>query len=310
MVNRSTRQMRHLWRQLCTSCLLYTEMVPVQSLLRGDPKRHLEYSALEKPLALQVAGNNSKDLAKATKLAMDYDYDEINLNVGCPSCKLTQSGVGAAMIKEPERTAECVAAMTAVSKIPVTVKTRLGADDWDDDDKLERFIGLLQEAGTSRIILHARKAWLKGLNPKQNRNAPPLQYERVAKQQRNFPDLPITLNGGIGSFSTLDKTLAEFGSVMIGRWAYRNPLILQEIACKYWHEDKSLEVGELIKKQLDYASQRWQEAEEPFRHSGGHLLNLCNGMKGARRYRQELNSLLVDKQPPSFNSIGPFIPHS
>ena len=308
MVGCSTRQMRYLWRQLCKSCLLYTEMVPVQSLLHGPQSRLLEYNELEKPLALQVAGNRPSDLATATKLAMDYNYDEINLNLGCPSCKLTHSGVGAAMIKDPRLSAECVAAMAAVAKIPVTVKTRLGVDDWDDDDKLYQFVSLLKQAGASRIIIHARKAWLKGLNPQQNRNLPPLQYARVARLQQALPDLPITLNGGINDFVRLDTKLKKFGSVMIGRWVYRNPLILQEIGRKYWGEDNRLKANDLIKNQLEYARQGWQEREEIFRRSGIYLLNLYNGHKGARRYRQELSILLQKKEPPPFSQIRPFIP--
>lgn len=313
MVGQSTRQMRYLWRQLCSSCLLYTEMIPVQTLLRKKTGYTLDYSPIEKPLALQIAGNIPADLAAATKLALEWHYDEINLNVGCPSCKLSQSGLGAEMIKQPQLTADCVAAMVMVAKpagLPVTVKTRLGADDWDDDDKLHRFINLLQQAGVSRIIIHARKAWLQGLNPRQNRNAPPLQYERVLKIQQAFPDLPITVNGGITNMNQLDSMLQEFGSVMIGRWAYGDPLILREIAQTYWGEDdKNIDINELIKRQLEYASNRWQQGEE-FRLSGIHLLNLGKGFKGARHYRQELSSILQNKEPPSFAQVSPYIPSS
>ncbi len=310
MVGQSTRQMRYLWRQLCSNCLLYTEMIPVNSLLHNDPRVYLDFSKLEKPLALQLASNSPTDLIKAVTLAQDWDFDEINLNVGCPSCKLTHSGVGAAMIKQPELTAECIAAMKSVAKVPITVKTRLGADDWDDDEKLHNFVSRLADVGVDRIIMHARKAWLKGLNPKQNRNAPPLQYERVAKLQKNFPDLPIIINGGIDNMTQLDEILTEFGSVMIGRLAYRDPLILKTIAKIYWGEDdKNVHLSEIINRQLTYASKRWQEEGEAFRRSGIHLLNICKGEVGARSYRRHLSSMLQNNQPPTFAQLSEFIPN-
>ena len=230
--------------------------------------------------------------------------------MGCPSCKLTDAGVGAAMIKQPELTAECVAAMknAAGKKVPITVKTRLGADDWDDDEKLHKFVSLLSDAGVDRVIVHARKAWLQGLNPRQNRNAPPLEYERVAKLQASFPQLPITLNGGINNIEQCDELVHKFGSVMIGRLAYQDPLILKRIAKIYWNEDdKEIPISELIKRQLEYAAERWQEGEE-FRRSGIHLLNLYKGVPGASIYRRRLSEMLHLKQPPTFAQLSPFIP--
>ena len=324
MVSYSTRQMRYLWRQLCASCLLYTEMIPVASMLRGNQGGHrgshlerlLGYSECEKPLALQVASNSPTELKQATRLAIEWGYDEINLNTGCPSCKLTQAGVGAYMIKQPQLTAECIAAMKSISnaggisRIAVTLKTRLGVDDWDDDEKLHYFIGQTQQAGVDRVIIHARKAWLKGLNPAQNRNTPPLDYKRVARLKKAFPDLPIILNGGINNVAELTAELNRFDGVMIGRAAYRQPLILQEIARRFFAEkNEAPTIEELLERQLNYAQERWRGGEA-FRYTGMHLLNIYNGKVGARRYRQELSKMLRESKPPSVSDVCSFLPCS
>ena len=320
MVSYSTRQMRYLWRQLCASCLLYTEMIPVASMLRGNKAGHLErllgYSECEKPLALQVASNSPTELKQATRLAIEWGYDEINLNTGCPSCKLTQAGVGAYMIKQPQLTAECIAAMKSISnaggisRIAVTLKTRLGVDDWDDDEKLHYFIEQTQQAGVDRVIIHARKAWLKGLNPAQNRNTPPLDYERVARLKKAFPDLPIILNGGINNIGELTAQLDKFDGVMIGRAAYRQPLMLQEIAHRFFAEkNEAPTIEELLERQLNYAQERWRGGEA-FRYTGMHLLNIYNGKAGARRYRQELSKMLRESKPPSVSEVCSFLPCS
>lgn len=309
MVNYSTRQMRHIWRLLCSDCLLYTEMLPVKSMLHGNRERLLDYSEYEKPLALQVAGNSPLELAEAAHLAKEWGYDEINLNTGCPSCKLTQAGMGACMIKEPKLTAECIAAMKSVAGIPVTLKTRLGVDDWDDDEKLHCFIREVKSAGLDRVIIHARKAWLNGLSPSQNRSIPPLNFGRVERISKAFPELPIIINGGIDSIAEINSALKRFDGVMIGRAAYNNPLILKKIAEEFFATDKTkVNMDDLVKMQLSYAQKRWQEGE-PFRYSGIHLLNLYNGKSGARLYRREMSRLLRRKNPPSINEVRAFLPH-
>ncbi len=223
MMERTDRHFRYFLRQLTHRTLLYTEMVTSQAILHGDHDRLLGFSPEEKPLVLQVGGDRPQDLAACARIAADLGYDEINLNVGCPSSRVQSGHFGACLMLQPERVADCVAAMRAAVSIPVTVKHRIGVDDRDRYEDLAQFVTIVAAAGCDRFTVHARKAWLQGLSPKENREVPPLRYGDVYRLKQDFPHLRIEINGGIHTLTEAQAQLQLVDAVMIGRAAYDQP---------------------------------------------------------------------------------------
>lgn len=297
MMDWTDRHCRFFHRLIHPAILLYTEMVTTGAILYGDQHRFLRFNAEEHPLALQLGGCDPADLAECARIAEEYGYDEINLNCGCPSERVQKGAFGACLMAEPELVAECINAMQAKVNIPVTLKCRIGIDDLDDYAFLQRFVDLNKSAGCSKFIIHARKAWLKGLSPKENREIPELRYERVYDIKKEYPDLSIILNGGINTLDEVKEQVTHTDGVMIGRAAYHNPLFLRDIA--KWQgisEDELIPVEEIVERMKDYAFQRFHDDGAPFHAVARHMMGLFQGVPGARAWRQHLSRISVDSQ--------------
>lgn len=289
MMDCTDRHARAFLRGFGADIVLYTEMVTAAALLHGDAERLLAYSDSEHPVALQLGGSDPAALAQAARMGADAGYDEINLNVGCPSDRVQSGRFGACLMLEPQRVADCVAAMGAVVDLPVTIKCRLGVDDQDSDTHLSQFIDTVADAGCSLFILHARKAILAGLSPKQNREIPPLQYERVHAQAARRPDLEIILNGGLKTVADSTAQLQHVGGVMLGREAYYNPGILGPLAQELLTPDATAVTGEqALQRFLPYIEAELERGT-PLIQMSRHLLGLFAGEPGARRFRRLLS---------------------
>ncbi len=290
MMDLTDRHCRYFLRLLSSRTLLYTEMVTTGALLHGDIDRHLQYNDEEHPLALQLGGSESKDLATCAKIGEDYGYDEINLNCGCPSDRVQRGAFGACLMKEPELVAEAVAAMKSAVSIPVTVKSRIGVDDQDDYPSLANFTEKLVQTGVDALVVHARKAWLQGLSPKQNREIPPLDYERVYQLKKDFPGLEIILNGGVDSLDQAEKHLQQLDGVMIGRSAYYNPWLLADADTRlYGCSENPLENEfHAIERMLPYI-QRQLDKGVRLPNMTRHLLGLFQGRPGAKAFRRVIS---------------------
>ncbi len=273
------RHYRYLMRLIAPQVRLYTEMVTTGALRFGDAKRYLAFSPQEHPVALQLGGHDPEQLALCARMGEDEGYDEININIGCPSDRVSQGRFGACLMAEPELVAECVARMQQQVKIPITVKTRIGIDHCEEYDFLRHFIATVKQAPCQTFIIHARKAWLKGLNPKQNREVPPLQYETVYQLKKEFPQLTIIVNGGITTHAHVAQHLQHVDGVMIGRSAYYDPY--------YWAQTPEVSRFDIAQQYLEYMLAQSQNSARLW-PMARHLLNLFNGMHGARRWRQTL----------------------
>ncbi len=308
MVGYSTRPMRYLWRQLSPDCLLYTEMRTAGSILYGNQEELLGYEASQKPLVLQLADHSPKRLSLAARIGEDYGYDEININIGCPSQAAQQGNFGVCLLKQPEVVENCIIAMQDATSLPITVKTRLGVDDHDSFAQLHEFTAKMVRANVARLVIHARLAWLKGLNPHQNRTKPPLKHEWVYRLKESFPNLAIVINGGISSLAAIEYALTRTDGVMLGREAYQNPMFIQQISAKIYNRTATISRYELVELMLDYAHCRYRDKQEPFRYTGKHLLHLYKGIRGANKYRQKMNYLLGQARPPDFTQLKPYLP--
>ncbi|GFO72099.1 tRNA-dihydrouridine synthase A [Bathymodiolus japonicus methanotrophic gill symbiont] len=264
-------------------------MVTTGALLNGDIERHLGFTRQEQPVALQLGGSSAKELATCSKMAQDYAYNEVNLNVGCPSDRVQNGRFGACLMADPELVAECVAAMQNAVTIPVTVKSRIGIDDQDSYQQLAHFINTIATSGCHTFIIHARKAWLSGLSPKQNREVPPLRYDVVQQIKQDFPDLEIIINGGITTLEQAAGFLTSVDGVMIGREAYHNPYLLAEVDAMIYQQPARLQSRhEVVSAMLPYIQQ--QLAAGVRLHSiTRHMLGLFHGIKGARAWRRHLS---------------------
>lgn len=228
MMDRTDRHCRYFLRQISARTLLYTEMVTSQAIIHGDREKLLGFSPEESPLVLQLGGDDPATLAQCATIAEDFGYDEVNLNVGCPSERVQSGNFGACLMLEPERVADCVAAMRSATKLPVTVKHRIGVDEHDRYEQMRQFVETVASAGCQRFTVHARKAWLKGLSPKENRDIPPLRYDDVYRLKQELPHLVIEINGGILTIAATQEHLQKVDAVMIGRAAYDNPYLFAE----------------------------------------------------------------------------------
>lgn len=287
MMDWTDRHCRYFHRLLSPHARLYTEMVTTGAVVHGDRERLLGFDPAECPLALQLGGHNPGELAAAARIGADLGYDEINLNVGCPSDRVQNGRFGACLMREPELVAEGVAAMLAAVDIPVTVKCRIGVDDQDAYSDLQRFTETMRSAGLHTLMVHARKAWLQGLSPKQNREIPPLDYARVYRLKREFPDMCIVINGGITDAPAVVEHLRHVDGVMIGRAAYHEPYVLAQIEAGLFgtpipqRDEVLLQLQEYIQCHLG--------SGQALHHITRHVLGLYHGEPGARVFRRYLS---------------------
>ena len=288
MMDWTDRHCRFFHRLITQKALLYTEMVTTGALLHGDVPRHLRYHEQEHPVALQLGGSEPADLAACAKLGESWGYDEINLNCGCPSERVQRGAFGACLMNEAALVADGVKAMQdAVSQVPVTVKHRIGVDQVESYDFVRDFVGTVAQTGCRTFIVHARNAWLKGLSPKENREIPPLRYDVVHQLKRDFPDLVISINGGITSNEQIEEHLAQVDGVMIGREAYHNPWLMAEWDVRFWGQaERDLSRDEVEDAMCDYMAQEQAKHGTPWYSMARHILGLRHGQPGARRWRQ------------------------
>ncbi len=278
---------RVLHRLLTARALLYTEMVTAEAVLRGNRARLLGFDASEHPVALQLGGSEPARLAEAARIAADLGYDEINLNVGCPSDRVQSGRFGACLMREPDLVAQCVAAMRAAVPVPVTVKCRLGVDDQEPEESLRAMIAACAAAGVTLFAVHARKAWLDGLSPKENRDVPPLDYDLVYRVKRENPGLTIVLNGGIATLDEAQAHLAHVDGVMLGRAAYHSPALLAQVDARFFG-GAAREIDEAVQGYVDYVARKLGEGV-PLNAMTKHMLGLFNGRPGARLFRRHLS---------------------
>ncbi len=287
MMNCTDRHYRYLARLLSKHCLLYTEMMAAGALVHGEHERLLEFDSSEHPLALQVGGSHVPDMQRCTEYAAEYGYDEVNINVGCPSNRVQAGRFGACLMLEPDTVADCVRAMKTVAPLRISVKTRIGVDDHDRYEDLHHFISTVAAAGCSIFIMHARKAFLSGLSPKQNRSVPPLRPEFVYRLKQDFPDLRIVLNGGLSDEAEILQHLEHVDGVMIGREAYENPYFLARLDAALFHT-RMPSRGEVLDAYKGYA-RRQLDAGVPLATLCRHLSGLFHSMPGAKAWRRVLN---------------------
>jgi tRNA-dihydrouridine synthase A len=289
MMDWTDRHCRFVHRRLAPHARLYTEMVHAHAVLRGDRARLLGFDASEHPVAVQLGGSEPALLAQAARIGAEWGYDEVNLNVGCPSDRVQAGRFGACLMREPALVADCVAAMRAAvpATLPVTVKCRIGVDEQDEDEAFQHFIDTVAAAGCTVFVVHARKAWLKGLSPKENRELPPLNYARVARLKRERPDLTVVLNGGIATVADAVAQLGAFDGVMLGRAAYHEPWMLAELEHALWGTPLR-ERRALLDDLAPYAHDLVARGER-LHHLTRHLVGLFQGEWGARAWRRVLS---------------------
>jgi len=289
MLDWTDRHCRYFLRLITRRTLLYTEMVTTGALIHGDRERHLGFDPAEHPLALQLGGSSPADLAACARMAEDRGYDEVNLNVGCPSDRVQNGRFGACLMAEPILVAECVAAMKEAVAVPVTVKTRIGIDHRDSYEDLTGFVAAVTAAGCDALIVHARKAWLQGLSPRENREVPPLRYDVVERLKDDFPALPIAINGGVTTLAQAGALLTRLDGVMIGREAYQNPWVLAGAdRVIFGDSNPSPSSHGVLEAYIPYVEQNLS-AGIPLNAMTRHILGLFQGRPGARAWRRHLS---------------------
>ena len=288
MMDCTDRHERFFLRLISKNVLLYTEMIVSEAISRGDKKKLLAFNLNEKPLALQIGGSSAKLLAEAAKIGEDFGYDEINLNLGCPSRKVQKNKFGACLMKEPNLVADCLTEMMASCSIPVTVKTRIGYDDVEDYESLKNFIKILKKTGVKTFIIHARKAMLGKFTPKQNLNIPPLKYDIVYRLKKDFPEEEVIINGGINSIYQIKNHLEKVDGVMIGRTAYHSPYFLAEIEKEIFNNHNIPSRTEVIERMFPYIK---EEASKGTRLNQimRHTIGLFHGQKGSADWKRYLS---------------------
>ena len=285
MMDWTDRHCRYLHRLISKNVLLYTEMVTAPALIHGDADRLLEFNQAEHSIALQIGGSDPYQLAQATRLGCDAGYDEININIGCPSDRVQSGRFGACLMLEPNHVAECLSAMQDNASIPVSIKCRLGIDDHEEYEFLYNFVEIVKNSGINHFIIHARNGILKGLSPRQNRHIPPLKYDYVYQLKKDFPELDIVINGGIKTITDCHEHLRHVDGVMIGRAAYENPFLIQDIDSQIYGEPDSKKSKKIILNQyLDYVEEKLNQGHDLSRMMK-HLFGLSRGDKYAKTFR-------------------------
>ena len=295
MMDCTDRHDRFFLRLMSKNVMLYTEMVATKSAIHGDRKKILSYSPEEKPLALQVGGSNKEELAEVAKIAEGMGYDEININLGCPSKKVQKNKFGACLMKEPDLVAECISEMVNSCKIPVTAKTRIGFDDVESFEYLNNFIHEMRDAGTKTFILHARKAMLTGLSPKQNLNIPKLNYNMVYEIKKKNPELEIIINGGISKIDEINKHLNICDGVMIGRSIYQNPYSLVEIEKEIFNTEVNPTREQIAEQLLEYVGKEVKLGTK-VNHIMRHTVGLYHGQIGSKEWKRYLSYNLMARE--------------
>ena len=288
MMDCTDRHERYFLRLISKNTLLYTEMIVDEAIRRGDKKKLLEFNINEKPVALQLGGSSPKLLSEATKVGEDFGYDEINLNLGCPSRKVEKNKFGACLMKEPNLVADCLSKMQAITKLPVTIKTRIGYDDVEDYENLHNFITTLKQTGIKTFIIHARKAMLGKFTPKQNLNIPPLKYGYVYKLKEDFPKEEIIINGGITSVNEVKNHLLKTDGVMIGRTAYHTPYILAEIEREIFDTKDILTRQQVLENLIPYIKEEIKKGTR-LNQIMRHTLGLFHGQTGSSHWKRYLS---------------------
>ena len=292
MMDCTDRHDRFFLRLISKNVMLYSEMVATKSAIHGDREKILGFRNEEQPVALQVGGSDKKELAQVAKLAEEYNYKEINLNLGCPSKKVQKNSFGACLMKEPDLVAECLNEMVNACNIPVTAKTRIGVDHIEDFDYLNKFVNKIKEAGCKTIILHARKAILKGLTPKQNLSIPKLNYERVYEIKKENPDLEVIINGGITNTEDIKKHLEKCDGVMIGRAIYQNPYFLSEIEKEIFSNNTVPSREDIAKEILKYLEEEVKVGTK-VNHVMRHTVGLYHGQPGSKDWKRYLSDNMM-----------------
>jgi tRNA-dihydrouridine synthase A len=288
MMDYTDRHFRYFMRQMTKKSLLYTEMITTQAIIHGDRSKLLDFSQEEKPLILQLGGDNPSELAECAKIGQDWGYDAINLNVGCPSSRVQNGNFGACLMAQPAKVAHCVEAMHKAVKIPVTVKHRIGIDHQDSYADLAQFVSIVSQGGCRHFIVHARKAWLQGLSPKENRNIPPLRYHDVYRLKQDFPNLSIEINGGITSIEQIKQHLQLVDGVMIGRAAYDNPYLFALIDREIYGDLSVIKTREeIVASMLPYID-FWTARKIKLNSIVRHLLQLFAGQPGTKIWKRYL----------------------
>ncbi|MBV1774467.1 tRNA dihydrouridine(20/20a) synthase DusA [Burkholderiaceae bacterium DAT-1] len=300
MLDWTDRHFRYFLRQISRYAWLYTEMVTTGAIIHGDRNRHLDFNDDEHPVALQLGGSDPADLAQCAKIAAEWGYDEVNLNVGCPSERVQSGSFGACLMAEPALVADCVKAMRDATTIPVTVKHRIGIDAVEDYSFVRDFVGTVADAGCEVFIAHARNAILKGLSPKQNREIPPLKYDYVYQLKRDFPQLEILINGGIDNWDASAEHLQHLDGVMIGRMAYHDPYQFAAVDARFYGDDHPVPTrADIARHMMGYIEHVMKNGKTEVKHVVRHMLGLYHGVYGGRTWRRMLSdaSLLKGATP-------------
>jgi tRNA-dihydrouridine synthase A len=299
MMDWTDRHCRYFLRLISPNAGLYTEMVTTGALIHGDRDRFLRFNKAEHPITLQLGGECPDALSECAKIGEDYGYDEININCGCPSDRVQKGNFGACLMENPILVAECVSAMSNTVNIPVTIKCRIAIDNYEEEPFLDEFIKTTSEAGCKKFIIHARKAYLQGLNPKENREIPPLRYDIVEKMKNKYSDLKIILNGGIGTIDEIKENLNIFDGVMLGRNAYKTPYFLAKIEKEVFGNEVVSSREEVARKMIPYINQQMKEFDVPAKSITRHMLGLFQGKPGAKLWRRYLSEEAIKSDTDS-----------
>jgi len=294
MMDWTDKHCRYFYRLISKNVQLYTEMITTKAILRGNKNRLLDFNVGENPLVLQLGGSDPKEMAECAIIAEDWGYDEVNINVGCPSDRVLSGSFGACLMKEPKLVAQCVGAMIERCDIPITVKHRIGIDDMESYDQLSDFVSLIHQKGCQHFIVHARKAWLTGLSPKENRTIPPLNYPWVYQLKKDFPKLKFTINGGIENCQDIAGHLDQVDGVMLGRSIYHNPFLLEQIEVEIFKSKEStLDREHILRQYMSYIAEQ-SKLGVPVRSMSRHILGLYHGEANAKLFRRLLSGKIVE----------------
>jgi len=301
MMARTDRHYRTFMRHITRHTLLYTEMVTTGALIHGDRPHHLDFSDVEHPIALQLGGDDPKAMAQCARWAVEWGYDEVNINVGCPSDRVQRGQFGACLMDQPQRVADCVAAMRGAVSIPVTVKHRIGIDDRDKYDHMAQFVEIVSQAGCDRFSVHARKAWLQGLSPKENRTVPPLRYDDVVRLKNDFPHLAIEINGGITDMESAKRHLRNVDAVMVGRAAYDHPYDWVHVDGEIFGDAHPIPSRHDVAEAMLPTIEEWTERGTKLLNITRHMLNLFAGQTGTKAWKRALST---HPNPPASEALA------